>query len=116
MSGICVSQQTGQLMWETSKGLNALDYWSGAMPLPLEATVPPHPRLFWEHAHCTHGTSGAPSGWHLHSVTPLLQLTGSCCLPGDRDNVHGGLMAQSTRTMQFKTTLKGNRKNTAQVA
>lgn len=95
----CLSA-AGQLIWEMSKGMSALDYWPGAMPLPLEAIVPPHPALFWELEHCMHGTSGAPSGWHFHSVTPLLQLTGSCCLPRHRDNFHGGLMAQLMRTMK----------------
>lgn len=47
-------------------------------------------------------------------LTPLLQPTGSCCLPRPRDNLHGGLMAQPMWTMEFKMTPKGNKKERKQ--
>lgn len=42
MDGICISQVAGQLLWELSKVMSALDYWSGAMLAP-RAAVPRDP-------------------------------------------------------------------------
>lgn len=72
------------------------------------------PSLSWEHAQNLRCCFWAA---HLFCVTPLLQLIGSHCSLGDRDNFHGSLMAQPMWTIQIKMTLKGNRrKKIAQVA
>lgn len=80
--------------------------------------LPPIPQLVL--GPCTeHAQNRRCCFWaaHLLCVTPLLQLTGSHCSLGDRNNFYGGLTAQPTWTMQFKMTRKGNRrKKTAQVA